>query len=245
MIFLSMYRKRSSSIRIIAILVAVASALPLQTANADDSRQKLNNAFRMMREGRNEEALALAGSVPESRCNFDEKLLRLEILAITKNELKRFSDAIIDFDINIAMREELIATLKRKNKQPSEDEVLQLSMAYTHKAKSLYMLRRLKESLSCLEIALVLRPNNGSAQSDRAKVLMNLGRSREAVEAFSKLLASLRTEVQSSNNASRVYSTRAAVIQCLYNRALAYKDLGMMEQSKRDRDEADRLTREL
>ncbi len=217
-----------------------------QSANADDNiEQTLNTAFRMMGEGSNEKALEIARAVPENRCTTNEKLLRLEVMAETQSQLKKYSEALVCFDQNIAIRESLLATLTVKDKPAIDDQKRLLSMAYTHKAKALYMIRRLKESLTWLDKALVLRPNNGSAQSDRAKVLMNLGRSKEAVVAFSKILESLRAELKSSDTAARIYGARAAVIQCLYDRALAYQDLGMKELSKRDRDEADRLTREL
>lgn len=233
-------------LRFLMLSVAIAMVQPPQIAFADESaEQKLNTAFRIMGEGRNEEALAMARTVPEARCSMNQNLLRLEIFAETHSQLKKFPEALIYFDRNIAIREKSIAALKLKNKLPTDDEKRLLSMAYTHKAKALYMLRRLNDSLVCLDKALAVRPSNASALSDRAKVLLNLGRSKEAVEEFSKILANLRAELNTSNNAARILGTRAAVIQCLYNRALAYQDLGMMEQSKRDRYEADKLTREL
>lgn len=224
---------------LICSAISAALIVAAHSVNADDSIEaKVNKAFQILSEGRNEEALALASSVPEKRCSILQSLLRLETMAKAKSQLMRFADSLTDFDRLIAKREKYISTLK---KTQADDERKQLSMSYTHKGKSLYMLRRYEESLACVEKALSLRPSNGSAQSDRAKLLMKLGRSAEAVDAFSKILSNLQAELKSSNNAARVYSARAAVIQCLYNRALAYQDLGMMEQSKRDRKEADRL----
>lgn len=210
----------------------------------EDEVARIEHAFQLMKEGRDQEALLEANLVPLSSCNIQQKLLRFEVLAESKYQLQRFRDSLRDFDQLIQTREKLIGTLGKSD--PSIDaEKRLLSMSYTHKGKALFRLGKLEDSLACANNALKVQPNNPSALSDRAKLLVKLHRPGEALRDINEVLKKLNHDVTASKSVGRTYGSRAALIEFLYLRAEASSMLGRSKDAQLDRAKADLLTHEL